>query len=51
MDVQVIQEPLERDIVLQCSSCKAIIGDTQDYRMVYSNGDHTFIVLSGARNC
>jgi len=35
------------DVVLQCSSCRAIVGDTRDYVCMIRINEVPYIVLSG----
>lgn len=46
--LEVIQTAdVTNDIVLQCSSCRAIVGDTRDYVCTIRINEVLYIVLSG----
>ena len=46
--LEVIQTAdVTNDIVLQCSSCRAIVGDTRDYVCTIRINELLYIVLSG----
>lgn len=46
--LEVIQtDVVTNDVVLQCSSCRAIVGDTRDYVCTIRINELLYIVLSG----
>jgi hypothetical protein len=46
--LEVIQtDDVTNDVVLQCSSCRAIVGDTRDYVCTIRINELLYIVLSG----